>query len=462
MDPLTYIADRQDEFLARLEDLLRIPSVSALSEHRPDVERAAAWVADDLRAMGLREVEVVRDTEGGHPLVYGEWLEAPDGAPTVLLYGHYDVQPPDPLDLWESPPFEPTVRGDDLYARGASDDKGQMFALLKGVEAVLRSQGGLPVNLKVLIEGEEEISGEHIERYVRANAARLSADAALVADSPMYAVGVPALCTGLRGLVYTEIEVRGAAHDLHSGLYGGPAPNALNSLATILAGLKNVYSGDIDIPGFYDAVAPPTSEELAAWAELPFDEEDYRAREVGAPALEGEQGYTVLERTWSRPTLDVNGLIGGFTGEGSKTVIPAHALAKVSMRLVPHQDPERIFALFERRVQALCSPGVTASVRRLGQAAPVSLPADTPAMRAARVALAETFGRPAALIRMGGSIPIVETFQSAAGIPSVLAGFGLSDDNLHAPNEKFHLPNYYAAIRFCALFLQLFGASASA
>jgi acetylornithine deacetylase/succinyl-diaminopimelate desuccinylase-like protein len=440
-----------------LQELLRIPSVSALSQHRGDVLRAAEWVAADLRAMGLHGVETIADPEGGNPLVYGEWLDAP-GHPTLLIYGHYDVQPPDPLELWQTPPFEPTVRGDDLYARGAADDKGQMLALLKGVEAVLQSTGRLPVNLKVLIEGEEEVSGTHIERFVRANAARIGADAALIADSPMFAPRVPALATGLRGLVYTEIEAQGAAHDLHSGLYGGAAPNALNGLAAILAGLKDAYTGRIQVPDFYDAVEPPTAEERAAWARLPFDEQAYLAAEIGATALAGEQGYGVLERTWARPTLDVNGALGGFTGEGSKTVIPARAMAKVSMRLVPRQDPAQILARFEQYVAQLCPPGITATVRPLGLAMPVSLPADTPAMRAAAAALQDTFEVPAALTRMGGSIPVVETFLSAAGIPSVLAGFGLPDDNLHAPNEKFHLPNFFAAARFAAHFLERYGA----
>ncbi len=459
MDAREYITTHQDRFLEQLQDLLRIPSVSALSEHRPDVVHAAEWVADDLRAIGLFEVRVIGDEEqGGHPLVYAEWQDAP-GRPTVLLYGHYDVQPPDPLELWQSPPFQPTVRGQDLYARGASDDKGQMLALLKGVESVLQTQGRLPVNLKVLIEGEEEVSGQHIERFVRAHPDLLRADAVLIADSPLFAPGVPVLCTGLRGMVYTELEAQGAAHDLHSGLYGGTAPNALNGLAAILAGLKDAYSGRIAIPGFYDRVAAPTDEERAAWAMLPFDEASYLQDEVGASALAGEEGYGPLERLWARPTLDANGLIGGFTGEGAKTVIPARATAKVSMRLVPHQDPAEIFALFERRVHELCPPGISVTVRSLGLAPPVSLPADTAAMRAAASALEETFGRPAALARMGGSIPIVEAFLSVVGAPAVLAGFGLPDDNLHAPNEKFHLPNFFAAIRFTALFLQRFGES---
>jgi len=458
MDALAYIAAEQDRFLEQLKELLRIPSVSALSERHADVARAAEWVAADLRAIGLDGVAVITDPEGGHPLVYGEWLRAP-GRPTLLLYGHYDVQPPDPLDLWRTPPFEPTMRGEDLYARGAADDKGQMFALLKGVEAVLRADGALPVNLKVLIEGEEEVGGAHIERFVRADPDPVRAGAALIADSPMFARGVPALCTGLRGLVYTEIEARGASHDLHSGLYGGTAPNALNGLAAILAGLKDTYTGHITIPNFYDMVEPPADEERAVWARLPFDAAAYLHDEVGSATLAGETEYGPLERIWARPTLDVNGIIGGFTGEGSKTVIPARGLAKVSMRLVPVQDPAEIFALFERRVRELCPPGVEVTVRQLGCGAPVSLPADTPAMRAAAAALEETFGAPAALIRMGGSIPIVETLLSAAGTPSVLAGFGLPDDNLHAPNEKFHLPNYYAAIRFTALFLRAFGES---
>src|SRR3989440_685726 len=385
MDPTTYVEQHRDRFLAQLQDLLRIPSVSALTQHRPDMWRAAEWVAEDLRAIGLHGVGVIPDAEGGHPLVYGEWLDAP-GCPTLLIYGHYDVQPPDPLELWQTPPFEPAVRGDDLYARGASDDKGQMLALLKGVDAVLQTQGRLPINLKVLIEGEEEVSGTHIERYVRAHAERLRADAALIADSPMFAPGVPTLCTGLRGLVYTEVEAHGAAHDLHSGLYGGAAPNALGGLAAILAGLKDEYTGRIQVPGFYDAVEPLTEQETAAWTRLPFDERAYLTHEVGASALAGEQGYSVLERRWARPTLDVNGAVGGFTGEGAKTVIPARATAKVSMRLVPRQDPAQVFASCEHYVQELCPPGVRATVRLLGRAAPVTLPTDTLAMRAAAAA----------------------------------------------------------------------------
>src|ERR671939_2233085 len=416
MEPTAHVEQHRERYLAQLQDLLRIPSVSALSQHRPDVWRAAEWMAEDLRAIGLHGVEVIPDAEGGHPLVYGEWRDGP-GCPTLLIYGHYDVQPPDPLELWQTPPFEPAVRGDNLYARGASDDKGQMLALLKGVEAVLQTQGRLPINLKVLIEGEEEVSGTHIERFVRAHTERLRADAALIADSPMFAPSVPTLCTGMRGLVYAEIEAHGAAHDLHSGLYGGAAPNALGGLATILAGLKDVHTGRIQVPGFYDAVAPPTEQEKADWARLPFDEHAYLTREVDASALAGEQGYSVLERTWARPTLDVNGTIGGFTGEGAKTVIPARAIAKVSMRLVPRQDPAQVFASFERYVQELCPPGVRATVRLLGRAAPVALPADTRAMRGAAAALEEAFGTPAALVRMGASIPIVATFLDAAGVP---------------------------------------------
>ena len=457
MDSAGYIEQHRDRFLAQLQDLLRIPSVSADPRHRSDVGRAAAWVADDLHTIGLHGIEVITDPEGGHPLVYGEWLQATD-RPTVLVYGHYDVQPPDPLDLWQSPPFEPTIRGQDIFARGASDDKGPTLGLLKGIEALLQTQGGLPVNVKVLVEGEEEIAGTHIQRFVRDNVSRVRADAVLIADTTMYAPGIPALCTGLRGLVYAEIEVQGAAHDLHSGLYGGAAPNALNGLAAILAGLKDTYTGHVNVPHFYDAVEAPASQELAAWAQLPFDETAYLEREIGAPALAGEEGYGVLERTWARPTLDVHGVIGGFTGEGSKTVIPASALAKVSMRLVPRQDPDEIYPAFERHVRELCPPGITATVRRLSRAMPVRIASDTPAMRAAASALQETFGAPAALVRSGGSILVVESFHAVAGIPAVMAGFGLPDDNLHAPNEKFHLANYFAAARFAALFLERFGA----
>jgi len=448
-----YVTEHQQRFLDELKELLRIPSISALPEHKTDIERAAEYVAAQLRSIGLDQVEVIA-TEG-HPLVYGEWLRA-QGRPTVLIYGHYDVQPVDPVELWESPPFEPTVRGDNLYGRGACDDKGQIFALIKALEVLMRtSDGQLPVNVKVLIEGEEEAGGEAIERYVKEHPDRLRADAALVADTGMIAPGIPCITYGLRGILYTEVEVRGAAHDLHSGTYGGIAPNPLHALAIIIAGLKDAQ-GHITIPGFYDTVRPVTTEERELWRRIPRDPQEL-LQEMGSSDFFGEEEYSLLERMWARPTLDVHGIAGGFTGEGTKTVIPAVAKAKISMRLVPDQDAEEIEALFTQRVRDLCPKGVTVQVQAVHCGGWVLMPPSSQAIAAAAAALQEEFGREPVFIREGGSVPIVALFGSVLQLPTVLMGFGLPDDHLHAPNEKFYLPNFYSAIRSAAGFLQRLG-----
>jgi len=428
--------------IEQLKAFLRIPSISTDPAYAGDVRRAAEFVRDLLREAGLGNARLIEGN--GHPLVYADWLEAP-GKPTLLLYGHYDVQPADPIELWKSPPFEPEIRGDDIFARGAVDDKGQVMILVCAIRTLMERDGRLPVNVKVLIEGEEESGGGHIESYVQSHADELKADAAVICDTEMFAPGLPTLCIGLRGIVYGEIVVNGADRDLHSGVYGGAAPNAIQGAAEIVAALKG-RDGRINIPGFYDRVAPPTSAEREAWARLPFDEERYRMDEVGASALTGEAGLSVIERTWVRPTLEVHGIRGGFIGEGAKTVIPATAVVKISARLVPDQRPDEAAEQIARAVAAACPAGISASFRMIHGAGPSMVNPEHPLILAAARVMTEVFSRETVYIRSGGSIPIVGLFQRALGLPSVMMGFGLPDDNLHAPNEKFHLPNLFAGI----------------
>ena len=451
---MTYYQEHQADFLEGLKTFLRIPSVSTLSEHKPDILRAAQFTADELRGAGMTLAELIEGQ--GNPLVYAEWLGAP-GKPTILFYGHYDVQPPDPLDEWLSPPFEPEIRNNNIYARGAVDDKGQVYLQIKALEALLKTTGKLPVNVKVLLEGEEETGGEHIEAYVKTRPPRLKADAALVCDTEMFAPEMPTICVGLRGLVYYELLVQGAAHDLHSGVYGGAAPNPMQAVAEIICALKD-REGRILIPGFYDRVVPPSPKEREAWARLPFDEREYTEQEMGARELVGEPGVPLFERVWARPTLEVHGIRGGFTGEGAKTVIPARAVAKISTRLVGNQQVDEAIAQTRAAVQAACPRGVTAELRVLS-AGPASLTdPDNPYIHAAADALKQIFGQDTVYIRSGGSIPIVGVFDRHLGIPSVMMGFGLPDDNLHAPNEKFHLPNFFRGIETVARYLQILGA----
>ena len=443
------------EIVESLKTFLRIPSISTLPEHKPDIRRAAEWVRDEILGAGLSASLIEGE---GNPLVYGEWLGAP-GKPTLLFYGHYDVQPPDPLEEWTSPPFEPEVRGQNIYARGASDDKGQTYALLLGVRSLMRRDGRLPVNVKFLVEGEEEAGGEHITAYVSSKPPGLKADAAVIADTEMFAPEIPTLCVGLRGIVYGEMEVEGARQDLHSGVYGGAAPNPLMAVAEILTALKD-RDGRIQIPGFYDSVQAPTARELEAWRGLPFNEEEYRQKEVGSSELTGEPGYSVLERTWARPTLEVHGVRGGFTGTGAKTVIPARAVVKLSCRLVPDQKPEDVIRLIEAAVAAATPRGIKARFKSLHGAPASVVTTESPFIHSAARALEEVFGSRTVYIRSGGSIPIVGLFQEKLGIPSVMMGFGLPDDNLHAPNEKFHLPNFYRGIEAVARYLELLGQAA--
>jgi len=447
---VTYAHQNHARFLHELKALLRIPSVSTLPEHKGDCHFAAEVLAAELMRIGMENVRLI-ETEG-HPLVYADWLHA-EGKPTALCYGHYDVQPPDPLDEWVSPPFEPEERNGNLYARGAVDDKGQMYMHVKALESLLATGGGLPLNVRVLLEGEEEVGGEGIANYVATKPADLKADFALISDTELFAPGLPTLCVGLRGMIYTELEVRGAKTDLHSGMYGGAAPNPFFAIAQILAGLKSP-KGHILIPGFYDDVVPPSPEELAAWRSLPFDEEEYRIHEVGAKQLVGEHGYSVLERTWARPTLEVHGIPGGFIGAGAKTVIPAKATAKVSMRLVPDMTPAKAFALYKSYVEQIAPAGVDVQVRLIHSGDAALIPVDNPYIRAATKALHEVWGRDTVFIRSGGSIPIVGDFARHLGLPSVMMGFGLPDDNLHAPNEKFHLKNFELGIESVIRFLE--------
>ncbi len=430
---------------ASYSEFLRIPSISGLPEHAADCRRAAEWVAAELRRIGVEHVEV--SETGGHPVVYGDWLHAGD-APTAVVYGHYDVQPVDPIDLWESAPFDPITRGDRILGRGAADDKGQIHIHLMAFEALLATRAKLPVNLRFIFEGEEEANSEHLDAWLEANRARLGADVAVISDTGFFDGNLPAITIGLRGITYAQIDVEGSPVDLHSGSYGGAVQNPANAICEIVAGLKG-RDGRVLVPGFYDDVIPLSSADRRALADLPFDEEVYR-ESLGLDALFGEVGYTTIERRGARPTLDVNGIWGGFTGEGGKTIIPAHAHAKVSCRLVANQEPERIFEALRRHIESIAPAGVRVSVRYLSGGRPSLTPMDHPATQAAARALEATFGRAPLYIREGGSIPVSASFETILGLPVVLLGFTPPDDNAHAPNESMDLRNYETAIRTVA------------
>ncbi len=440
-DFVDFINANRDRFVEELKTYLAIPSISALPEHDADVRRCAEWTADEMRRVGLQEVRLVETP--GHPVVYGEWLQAPE-APTILFYGHYDVQPVDPIDLWESPPFEATVRDGEIYARGAADDKGQVFMHLKAVEAYLQRNGRLPLNMKFILEGEEEVGSAHLDGFVREHHGDLAADVVVISDSPMFDRGVPSICYGLRGLAYFQVDLRGTASDLHSGSFGGTVANPAMVLAQILSQMKD-RGGRVKIPGFYDDVRPLTDAERAEFRRLPFSETRYR-KELGAPKLFGESGYSTLERVWARPTFEVNGLLSGFTGEGSKTVIPAVAMAKVSMRLVPNQDPGKIADLFEAHLRKVTPRTVELELVRMHGGQPWMTQLDNPFVRAAGRAIEKGFGRRPVFTREGGSIPVVSTFQDVLGLPSVLFGVGLPDENAHAPNERLDLENFHNGV----------------
>jgi len=451
----TYVRQHEARFLDELKDFLRIPSISTLPEHVSDVKRAAEFVAAQLKTAGLENVEIIPTEK--HPLVYADWLHAP-GKPTVLCYGHYDVQPPDPLELWNTPPFEPTLRDGNIYARGSADDKGQMYMHIKAIETLRALHDGkLPVNVKFLVEGEEEVGGASIAKYVPLNKEKLKADVALVSDTALYAEGIPTLCIGLRGLIYTEVECTAPMRDLHSGLYGGAAPNAVFGLIELLSKAKD-QTGRIRVPGIYDKVKAPSPAELESWKSLPFSEEEFLAKEVGSTQLTGESGFSVLERIWARPTMEVHGIAGGFTGAGSKTVIPAKATAKVSFRLVPDQDPDEVIAAFRQFISENAPAGTKMELRVLSGGPAILVNPDHPAITIAAKAFSEVLGRPTVFTRSGGSIPIVGDFAHHLKIPTVLMGFGLPDDGLHSPNEKYCLKNYYLGIMTIAHFMEQYGA----
>jgi acetylornithine deacetylase/succinyl-diaminopimelate desuccinylase-like protein len=451
---IDFINVNRERYLDELKALLAIPSISALPEHAGDVRRCAEWCVDEMRRVGLQNARLIETP--GNPVAYGDWLHAP-GAPTILFYGHYDVQPVDPLNLWESPPFEATIRDGEIYARGAADDKGQVFMHLKAVEAHLKQNGKLPVNIKFMLEGEEEVGSEHLDDFVRSHKSDLAADVVVISDSPMFARGVPSICYGLRGLVYFQIDLRGSSTDLHSGSFGGAVANPAFVLAQMIAQMKD-RSGRVKIPKFYDDVKPLQEEERKAWALLPFNEKSYR-KDFGIPKVFGETGFSTLERTWARPTLEINGLLSGFTGEGAKTVLPAVAMAKISMRLVPDQDPNKIANLFEDFVKKIAPKTVELKITRMQGGKPWMTSFDNAYVQAAGRAIERGFGRSPIFTREGGSIPVVSTFQEDLGLPSVLFGVGLPDENAHAPNEKLDVSNFHNGIIASAFLYEEIGKS---
>jgi len=440
---LNYALAHQDAQLEELKAFVSIPSISAQPQHRDDITRTAKWLTAHLLSIGMQRAQVMPTS--GHPVVYGEWLGAGKDKPTVLIYGHYDVQPADPFELWLSDPFKPEVRGQNLYGRGTSDDKGPLFAHVKAVEAYLKTSGKLPVNIKFIIEGEEEVGSPSLDPFIEANSKLLAANTVMISDTSIPSPDLPALTYALRGLCYLEVEVVGPQRDLHSGSFGGAVYNPIQALSEIIVGMKDAH-GHITIPGFYDSVHPLSDEERRVLAEAPFDEIGFRA-DAGIPSTWGEEGYTVLEQITARPTLDCNGIWGGYTGEGSKTVLPSKATAKISMRLVPDQDPEEIYKLIRAHVLRVAPPQVKVTVRSLHGGKPAIVNINGRELKAAATAMERAFGRKPVFVREGGSIPVVTTFKHVLGIPSVLMGLGLPDDNLHSPNEKFYLPNFYRGIQ---------------
>jgi len=431
-----YLSANRQRHLAELFELLRIPSVANTEPQA--CRQAADWLVRRLGKCGLKARSV---GSAGAPNVLAS-LHVGDEAPTLLVYGHYDVQPPEPLEKWQSPPFEPAVRDGAIWARGANDDKGQLYAHIMAVEAWRQAGGGVPVNLRVLFEGQEETGSPGMEEFLAAHAEELSADAAVISDSEFFAENLPSITYSLRGLAYVEVTFRGPSADIHSGLNGGAVANPINALARLLAGMHD-NAGRITLPGFYDDVVPLTEAQREAWETLPFDPDGY-ARGLGVEALGGgEAGFSVLERRWARPTLDANGIVGGYTGVGSKTIIPAEASVKISMRLVPNQDPAKIVDGFRRHVAENTPPGIRADVKLNAGARPVMIHPRSPAMEAAKAALAEAFGKDPAMVRSGASVPITELFQRLLGLDAVLMGFGLPDDNLHGPNEHYKLEHFY-------------------
>jgi acetylornithine deacetylase/succinyl-diaminopimelate desuccinylase-like protein len=452
-DVLQRIDREKERYLQELLEYLRFPSISTDPAYKADVLRTSEHLIGRLREAGLTAESI---PTAGNPLVYAEWLGAP-GKPTILFYGHYDVQPVDPVELWRHPPFEPTIEGDQIVCRGATDDKGQSYCHVKAVAAMLAERGKLPVNVKFIVEGEEESGGESIDKYVKQDKGKkLACDAVVVSDSSMYGPGQPALTYGLRGLVYTELKVTGPNRDLHSGTYGGGVQNPLNALGQIIASFRDPQTGEYKIDGFLDGVRPLEDWERQEFASLGFDEEAQR-QDLGVPQLFGEKGFTYLERVTARPTCDVNGIFGGYEGKGAKTVLPSWGGAKVSMRLVPDQDPPKVFERFKAHVAKHTPPGVTVEVQLLHHAEPVLLETKGAIPEAAGAAMADVWGKKPVRIREGGSIPIVTTFARVLEVPVLLLGFGLHDDRLHSPNEKFNISHFYNGIRCIARLLDRVG-----
>jgi acetylornithine deacetylase/succinyl-diaminopimelate desuccinylase-like protein len=454
MNPaIQYVRDNRKRHLDQLTELLRIPSISTDPGKKKEIRQAADWVSNRLKEAGCTKVKIHKTA--GHPIVYGEWLEAP-GKPTLLVYGHYDVQPVDPLELWKTAPFEPTIRDEKIYARGASDDKGQVIIHVNALEAHLKATGSCPVNVKFVIEGEEEIGSPHLDPFIGDNRKMLACDAVVVSDTAMFAKGVPSICYGLRGLAYLQVDLTGTDSDLHSGTFGGAVVNPANALVTMLASLKDA-NGKIKIPGFYNNVRKLKAKERKAFASLPHSDGKYR-KALGAPALFGEKGYTTLERTYARPSLDINGIWSGFTGEGAKTVIPAKAHAKISMRLVPDQTPKEIARKVQKHLKAIAPKSVKIQVTALHGGEAWLADTDHPALAAAGNAMKGAFGRKPVFVREGGSIPVVGTFADVLKVPCVLLGVGLNEDNIHAPNEKMDLDQFYRGNEAAVLLFDEMGA----
>jgi len=450
---IKYINENREAFINELKDFLRIPSISTLAENKKDINYCANFVMEKLKQAGMSRVEIFQSE--GHPIVYGEWLGAP-GKPTILIYGHYDVQPVDPIELWDSPPFEPTIKDGKIYARGATDDKGQVFMHFKSVESFFRTVGSPPLNIKFLIEGEEEIGSEHLEPFINNNLELLKCDAVLISDTSLYAPGIPTLTYGLRGLAYMEVEVTGPDRDLHSGTFGGAVGNPINTLAQMITTLHD-KDGKITIPGFYKDVVKLTKKERENYKLLKFSEKKF-AKECGVSKLHGEKGFSSLERTWARPTLDCNGIFGGFTGKGAKTVLPSKATAKISMRLVPNQDPNKVAKQFTKYIQQLAPKYVKVKVSNLHGGFPSMTSLDSKASIAAANAMEKAFGKKTVFIREGGSIPIVTVFTKKLKAPVVLMGLGLNSENLHSPNEHFDLNHFHLGIISSANFIEEFSA----
>lgn len=445
---LSYINDNKDKHLNELFDFLRIPSISSVPDNALHVRECALWLLDNIKNIGIEDSRLMETP--GHPIVYGQWLDAGPEAPTVLIYGHYDVQPVDPLELWKTKPFEPAIRNGKIYGRGTSDDKGQLFTHIKAIETHLAVYGKLPVNIKLLIEGEEECGSNNLEDFIKQNKDLLKCDTVLISDTEWFSDGLPSICYSLRGISFVEVTVTGPNRDLHSGTFGGAVDNPIQVLANLISKLKDEY-GRITIPGFYDDVLELSQEERDGFKQLPFDYDEY-CNDLEIKGGNGEYGYSTLERTWARPSLDLNGIYGGYTGEGAKTVLPSLATAKISMRLVPHQNHHDISEKISKYLTKIAPPTVKIKVNVLHGGNPVLVPRDSNGVKAAMISLKEAFGIDPVFMREGGSIPIVNVFGLELDSPTVLMGLGLPGDNIHSPNESFAVDNFYGGIKASALF----------